>query len=145
MDLEKHAKVGDIVTIHFTGKLEDGSIFDSTEKDNPLKFKIGNNEVIQGIDEAVVGMKINQEKSIHISSDKAYGSVEKELIINVKKTDLPNNLKVKINQELKIPYEEGDYLNVRITKISTEIIEFDGNHPLAGKNLLFDLKLIEIV
>ncbi len=142
--MERHAKIGDIVKVHFSGKLEDGTLFDSSIDKNPLCFKIGNVDVIQGIDEALIGMKIGQEKTIHISSDKAYGSIEKELIISIEKDKLPIDLEVQVGQELQIPNEDGTPINVRITNITDINIELDGNHLLAGKNLIFDLKLIEI-
>ena len=142
--MEKHAKIGDTVKVHFSGKLENGKLFDSSTDNNPLCFEIGNGDVIQGIDEALIGMKIGQEKNIHISSDKAYGSIEKELIISIEKDKLPEDLEVQVGQELQIPNEDGNPISVRITNITDLNIELDGNHLLAGKNLIFDLKLIEI-
>ncbi len=144
MSKERFVKRGDIVIVNFIGKLEDGTIFDSSDKEMPLKFKVGNNEVIEGIDEAIIGMKINQEKTIHLNPDKAYGPIEKEFIITVPKDKLPKKLDLKIGSHLQIPGEEGSTLNVRVTKISNEVIELNGNHPLAGKNLIFDIKLIGI-
>lgn len=145
MAFDRHVKFGDIVKIHFTGKLEDGTVFDSSEKNKPLKFKVGNGSVIQGIDDSVIGMKINQEKTIHISSDKAYGAIEKELIISVERSTLPKGLELKLDQELQIPNEDGNSITVRITKITDKLIELDGNHPLAGKNLIFDIRLVKIL
>jgi len=145
MNFERHVKVGDTVKIHFTGKLEDGTVFDSSQENKPLKFKVGSGSVIQGIDDTVVGMKANQEKSIHISSDKAYGSIEKELIISVDKNTLPKDLDLKLDQELQIPNEDGNSITVHVTQITDKLIELDGNHPLAGKNLIFDIRLVEIL
>ncbi len=144
MGFERYARVGDTVLVQFSGKLEDGTLFDFSTKKKPLCFKIGNGDVIQGIDDAVIGMKLNQEKVIHITSDNAYGSIEKELIITIEKDKLPNDLEIQLNQELQIPNEDGNPINVRVTNISERNIELDGNHPLAGKNLIFDLMLIEI-
>ncbi|MCB0732121.1 MAG: FKBP-type peptidyl-prolyl cis-trans isomerase [Ignavibacteriae bacterium] len=145
MEYEKHARVGDLVTLKFKGKLEDGTLFDQSKENEPLKFKIGSGEVIQGIDEAVVGMKINQDKVIHISSDKAYGAIEKELVIEISKDEIPTDMEIELNQEIQIPNGDGDSINVRITKITNNTIELDGNHPLAGKNLIFELKLLDII
>ena len=144
MSFEKHIKIGDTVKIHFTGKLEDGSVFESSEGKKPLKFKVGNGEVISGIDEAVIGMRLNQEKSIYLNSDKAYGPLEKEFIISVEKEKLPPNLELKIGYQLQIPNEDAEPFQVRVTKITDNLIELDGNHPLAGKNLKFVLKVVEI-
>lgn len=143
--VERYVKIGDKIKIHFSGKLENGEVFDSSIGKKPLEFEVGKGEVISGIDEAVIGMKINQEKMIHINSDKAYGAVEKELIISIGKNELPSTLDVKVNQELLIPLDDGSPVKVRISKIDDDAIEFDGNHPLAGKNLIFVLKLIEII
>lgn len=145
MGFERHVKVGDRVKIHFTGKLDDGSIFDSSIDKDPLIFKVGNGDIIQGIDEAIVGMKLGQEKVLHVTSDKAYGAIERELIISIEKEKLPGDLEIQIDQELQIPNDDGNPINVRITNITDHTIELDGNHPLAGKNLIFDLKLIEIM
>lgn len=144
MENEKHIKIGDKIKIHFEGKLESGEIFESSFGKKPLHFKVGEGNVIQGIDEAVVGMKKNQQKMIHITSDKAYGSVEKELIISIKKEDLPDTLELKIDQKLYIPFDDGQPMEVRISNINEEYIEFDGNHPLAGKNLIFNLEIVDI-
>jgi peptidylprolyl isomerase len=142
--LEKYVKVGDTIKVHFTGKFEDGKVFDSSENRDPLKFKVGSGKVIQGFDEAVVGMRPGQEKRIHISSDKAYGPIAKELKITVSKDKLPKNLEFELNQQYQIPNEDGETFLVRVTKISENDVELDGNHPLAGKNLIFNITLMEI-
>lgn len=145
MSDERFVKIGDLVRIHFTGKLENGEIFESSFNKNPLEFKVGNGDVIIGIDEAVIGMKVGQRKQLHLSSDKAYGPREKELIISIEKNKLPASLDLKEGYELKIPNEDGEPFIVRITNISDEFVELDGNHPLAGKNLIFEITLVEIV
>ncbi|MBK8946720.1 MAG: FKBP-type peptidyl-prolyl cis-trans isomerase [Ignavibacteriae bacterium] len=142
--MERFVKYGDTIKVHFTGTLDDGSIFDSSVNRNPLKFKVGAGEVIQGFDEAVIGMKLNQEKIVNINSDKAYGPKVKELIVNVDKNNFPSTLKIKLNQKYKVPTESGESMIVKVTNISGDTIELDGNHPLAGKNLTFKITLVEI-
>ncbi|MBK7106551.1 MAG: peptidylprolyl isomerase [Ignavibacteriae bacterium] len=142
--MERFVKNGDSVKVHFTGTLEDGRIFDSSIDRKPLAFKVGSGQVIQGFDEAVIGMQLGQEKTININSDKAYGPRVKELIVNVEKEKFPQKLEIKINQHYKIPIEDGESMVVRVTNISENTIELDGNHPLAGKNLTFKITLIEI-
>lgn len=142
--MERFVKNGDSVKVHFTGTLDDGSIFDSSIDRKPLAFKVGSRQVIQGFDEAVIGMQLGQEKTININSDKAYGPRVKELIVNVEKEKFPQKLEIKINQQYKIPIEDGESMVVRVTNISENTIELDGNHPLAGKNLTFKITLIEI-
>lgn len=144
MGHEKHAKIGDYIEIHFIGKFEDESVFETSHNGLPLKFKVGNNEVIQGIDEAVVGMKIGQVKIIHISADKAYGSIDKNLIISIEKDKLPKDSNLTVGKEMKLPNEDGLPFSVRVANVNNKVIELDGNHPLAGKNLIFELKLISI-
>ena len=141
---ERHVKIGDIIKIHFTGKLEDGSIFDSSEGKLPLQFKVGNGDVITGIDEAVIGMKLNQKKNVNLNSDKAYGPIEKEFIISIEKEKLPPNLELQVGYQLQIPNEDGEAFQVHVTKITDNRIELDGNHPLAGKNLIFNFEVVEI-
>lgn len=142
--MERFVKNGDKIKVHFTGTLEDGNIFDSSVNKKPLNFIVGSGQVIQGFDEAVIGMKLGQEKTIHINSDKAYGPKVKELIVNVEKEKFPQKLEIKINQQYKIPIEDGESMIVRVTNISENTIELDGNHPLAGKNLTFKITLVEI-
>lgn len=142
--MEKFVKKGDTVKVHYTGSLEDGSIFDSSENKKPLRFKVGSGQVIQGFDEAVIGMQIGHEKIININSDNAYGPKVKELVVNVEREKFPKNLELKLNKQYKIPYEDGEIRIVRITNISDNIIELDGNHPLAGENLTFKITLVEI-
>ena len=145
MGFERHAKIGDIVQIHFIGKLEDDSVFETSHNGTPIKCKIGNNEVIQGIDESIIGMRIGQVKNIHISSDKAYGAVERDLIISIEKDKLPKDFDLTVGNELKIPNEDGSPFSVRVANVDDKTIMLDGNHPLAGKNLIFELKLIDII
>jgi len=144
LNFEKHVKIGDSVEIHFSGKLEDGTIFDSSRNKKPLSFRVGNNEVLQGIDDAVIGMKVNQEKTININSDVAYGAIERELIITIDKNKLPSDLELELGQELEIPNEDGNPITVRITNMTDDSIELDGNHPLAGKNVIFEIRLLKI-
>ncbi|MDX1702466.1 MAG: FKBP-type peptidyl-prolyl cis-trans isomerase [Melioribacteraceae bacterium] len=144
MTFERHVKVGDTVKIDFIGRFETGEEFDRSTSKNPLIFKVASDEVIPGVDEAVVGMKVNQSKTLYINPDKAYGPVTKELIISVSRDKFPENIELELGHEFEIPDEDGHPISVRITKITDEQIELDGNHPLAGKNLIFDIKLLEI-
>ncbi len=143
--MERHAKIGDKVKVHFTGTLEDGTVFDTSENKKPLLFNLGSGEVIQGFEEAISGMKVDQEKNIRISSDKAYGPRTHELIVNVEKDKLPKDLEFKLDQHYQIPNEDNNEITVRVSKVSENSVELDGNHPLAGKNLIFKIKLIEIL
>ena len=144
MTFDRHVKIGDTVKIDFVGRFENGDEFDRSTSENALVFKVASNEVIPGMDEAVVGMRVNQSKTVYINPDKAYGSVTRELIISIDRDKFPRNVDLILGHEFEIPDEDGHPIGVRVTKITDEQIELDGNHPLAGKNLIFDIKLLEI-
>lgn len=143
--MERFVKIGDVVKVDFVGSFEDGQVFDTSENKNPLKFKVGSGEVIQGFDEALVGMRVGQEKQININSDKAYGPRAKELIVNIEREKLPADIDFKKDQQYQIPNEDGETIVVRVSDVSENSIELDGNHPLAGRNLIFKIKLVEIL
>ena len=96
--MEKHVRFGDVVKIHFNSFLEDGSLFETSYGNEPLIFKVGQGEVILGLEEAVIGMKLFQVKRINITADKAYGPIEKDLIVNINRKKLSKNIKLKVNQ-----------------------------------------------
>jgi len=138
------AKDKDTVKVHYTGKLEDGSVFDSSTGREPLEFILGTGSVIPGFDQGVVGMAIGETKTITIAPDDAYGPVRKELVIEVKKSDIPGEISTSVGQMLQIPQPEGQPIPVVITEETEESVTLDANHPLAGKTLIFDVELVEI-
>lgn len=142
--MKKHIRFGDKIKLHYEGLFEEGNVFDSSLNKEPITITAGNNEVIKGLDEALIGMEVNQKKDIYITADKAYGPIQKELIVKVDRNKLPENIKLELGQELQIPIEEGNNINVTVKEISDKIILLDGNHPLAGKNLIFKIEIIEI-
>jgi peptidylprolyl isomerase len=138
------AKDKDTVKVHYTGKLEDGSVFDSSTGREPLEFTLGTGSVIPGFDQGIVGMAIGETKTITITPDDAYGPLRKELVIEVKKSDIPGEIDTSVGQRLQIPQPEGQPIPVVITEETDETITLDANHPLAGKTLIFDIELVEI-
>lgn len=138
------AKNGDNVKIHYTGKLDDGTVFDSSANQEPLKFTLGKGQVIPGFEQAVVGMSIGDTKTTKIPADKAYGPYRKEMVLEVSKADLPKDIEVQLGQQLQINQPNGQAFVVTATNISESHITLDANHPLAGKDLTFDIKLVEI-
>ena len=138
------AKNGDNVKIHYTGKLDDGTVFDSSANSEPLQFTLGKGQVIPGFEQAVIGMNIGETKTTKIPPDKAYGQYRKEMVLEVSKTDLPKDIEVQIGQQLQINQPSGQTFVVTATNISESHITLDANHPLAGKDLTFDIKLVEI-
>lgn len=147
------AKKGDKVKVHYTGRLDDGSVFDSSEcKDDdcgcssgPLEFTIGEGEVIPGFEDAIVGMNIDETKSVHIPVDQAYGERLEEMVAQVPRTELPAGMTPEVGQQLEVTQEDGNVFPVLITEVTDTQISIDANHPLAGQNLNFDLRLVEIV
>lgn len=138
------AKKGDKVKIHYKGSLDDGTVFDSSEGKQPLEFEVGDGSVIPGFDTAVEGMEIKEEKKINIPFAEAYGPVRTELIVQVDKSNFPENITPEIGQKLSLRQPDGNPINVTITEISEEKVTLDANHPLAGQNLNFEISLVEI-
>jgi len=138
------AKSGDTVKVHYTGKFEDGSMFDSSVEREPLQFTVGAGDVIPGFDEAAIGMTIGESKTTVIPVDKAYGPRMEELVVEVKKSEFPPNVNPEVNQRFQISQPDGQTAVVVVTAISESSVTLDGNHPLAGKELTFDIQLVEI-
>jgi peptidylprolyl isomerase len=138
------AKSGDTVKINYTGKLTDGTVFDTSKDREPLQFTIGSKHVIPGFEEGVVGMNVGEKKIINIPCDKAYGEYRKELTQEVERKQMPADLDPKVGQRLQVKQENGQPLVVMITAVTEEKVTIDANHPLAGKNLVFDIELVEI-
>jgi peptidylprolyl isomerase len=138
------AKNGDKIRIHYTGKLEDGNVFDNSKERQPLEFIVGDGEVMPGIEKGVIGMEPGDTKTIEIPPEEAFGPKRKELVIEVPKSELPNQITPTLGQRLKMHDPDGDHIELIITDINEETITLDANHPLAGHTLFFDLELVEI-
>ncbi|MBD3308754.1 peptidylprolyl isomerase [candidate division KSB3 bacterium] len=138
------AQVGDTVKVHYTGKLDDGTVFDTSIQRDPLQFQLGEGQVIPGFENAVVGMNEGENKTVTVTADKAYGAYHDEMVLKLNRDQLPENLEPEIGQELKAVREDGQTLIVRIIECSDAEVTLDANHPLAGQDLTFDIELIEI-
>ncbi|MEX2597892.1 MAG: peptidylprolyl isomerase [Salibacteraceae bacterium] len=132
------------VSLHYTGTLNNGEKFDSSEGREPLTFEVGSGQVIPGFDKAVRGMKMEESKKFTIPSDEAYGDVKEELLYEVPKTSIPADLKPEEGQRLVSNLEDGRQIPVTVTKVTEETITLDANHPLAGEDLTFDIKVVGI-
>lgn len=139
------AKQGDTVKIHYTGKLEDGTVFDTSTGRDPLQFNIGENQVIQGFEKGVTGMALNESKTITIPSDEAYGPHREEMVLNIPRDQFPPNIEPEIGQQLELGQENGQTTIAIVSQVSESNVTLDTNHPLAGETLIFDIQLIEIV
>lgn len=138
------AKQGDTVKVHYTGKFEDGTVFDTSVNDNPLQFTLGAGQIIQGFEEAVVGMGLGESKTATIPADKAYGPHRKEMVVIVARNQFPEDLVLKVGEKLQLSQPDDQTIIVTIADISEATVTLDANHPLAGKDLTFDIQLVEI-
>ena len=138
------AKHGDMVRIHYTEKLDDGRIIDTSKTSNPLEIVIGRN-LIPFFEKGAEGMKVGERKIIELPAEKTYGPRLKELVKVVEKNNLPKNIKPVIGKQLKLKSPDGSYTKAVIRDINNETITIDANHPLAGKTLLFEIELVEIL
>lgn len=138
------AKKNDKVKIHYTGSLTNGEVFDSSEGNPPLEFVIGSGQVIEGFDDAVAGMEVGEKKSVLIPVDKAYGQRRDELVMIVPKNQVPPDLEIEEGMMLEVGGTDGDILKVTVVSIGEDDIALDGNPPLAGEDLNFDIELVEI-
>jgi FKBP-type peptidyl-prolyl cis-trans isomerase 2 len=139
------AKNGDLVKVHYTGKLTDGSIFDSSANRDPMEFTLGQGQLISGFENAVRGMEEGQSTTVTIPSAEAYGSHDQNLIYEVDKAKLPDTLEPEVGQKLESVQQDGQRVLVEVINISDNSVTIDANHPLAGKDLIFDIELTKIL
>ncbi|HID19321.1 MAG TPA: peptidylprolyl isomerase [Methanophagales archaeon] len=139
------AKIGDTIRVHYTGKFEDGMVFDTSTDGDPLEFTIGNGQVIPGFEEAVVGMSPGESKTTNIPVEKAYGPHREDQVQVVDRKKLPADLKPEIGQQLEGRQPDGEIIVATVTDVTKSSVTLDANHPLAGKPLIFEIQLIEIV
>ena len=139
------AKDGDTVKVHYTGKLDNGEVFDTSKEREPFEFKIGGQAVIPGFEKGVVGMGVGDSKTIEISPEDAYGEKKEELVVEVQKSELPEDITPSVGQRLQIKQQDGNPIVVTITDMNEDNITLDANHPLAGYTLFFDVELVEII
>lgn len=138
------AKKGDTVSVHYTGKLSDGSVFDSSQERDPIEFEIGAGQVIPGFENEVAGMEPGDSKTIEIAADEAYGSYRDDMVVVVNRSQFPEEVTPEVGQMYEIPQPNQQVITAQITNIEGADVTLDANHPLAGKDLTFDLELVEI-
>ena len=136
--------VNSTVKVHYTGKLADGEVFDTSDGKEPIEFTLGQGQLIPGFEKGLIDMKLNEKKTINMTKDEAYGEVNETLIQEVKKTDLPQDMEPKVGMGLVSKSPEGQEINLMVVEVKEETIVIDGNHPLAGRDLIFDLEVVEI-
>jgi peptidylprolyl isomerase len=138
-------KKGDKVKIHYTGRIKDGQVFDSSLERGPLEFEIGSGHVIPGVDKGVIGMKPGEKKEVAVSPQEGYGEYEQKLLIDMPKEKIPEDIKPEVGMRLQMVNNMGQPLPVLITEVNDDLVKLDANHPLAGKDLVFNIELVEVV
>ncbi|PIE70514.1 MAG: peptidylprolyl isomerase [Deltaproteobacteria bacterium] len=138
------AAEGNTVKVHYTGRLEDGTVFDSSMDREPLAFEVGSGMVIPGFENGVKGMAVGEKKTLTIPPESAYGRENRELIVSLPKDQFPPEIPLEVGQRLQHRRQDGGVINVIITAVSDTAVTVDANPPLAGKTLIFDIELMEI-
>ena len=138
------AKKGDNVKVHYKGKLTTGEQFDSSEGRDPLAFTVGAGQMIKGFDEAIPGMAVGEKKTINIAPENAYGPKNEEAIVEFPKSNIPEDMKLEPGMKLQLRNQDGQPIPVTVAEVKDDVVILDANHELAGKELVFDIELVEI-
>lgn len=141
---EKVVEAGDYIKVHYTGTLDDGSVFDSSEGREPLDFTAGAGQMIKGFDAAVIGMKVGEVKTVTIPAEDAYGLHSDEYVLTFSKDELPEDMDPKIGDQLQLTQSNGRVMTVPVVDVTETTVTVDANHSLAGKDLTFEIELVEI-
>jgi FKBP-type peptidyl-prolyl cis-trans isomerase SlpA len=137
-------KENNTVKVHYVGKLSDGQVFDTSEGKEPLEFTLGQGKLIAGFEKGLIDMKLNEKKTITISKEEAYGESREDLIQEVDKSQLPEDITPEVGMGLVSKSADGNEMNLLVVEVKESTIVIDGNHPLAGKELTFDLEVVDI-
>ena len=138
------AKAGDTVKVHYTGKLDDGTVFDSSLEREPLAFQLGAGQIIPGFEKAVEGMAPGEKTTTVIPAAQAYGPRQEEALVTVERSQLPPEIEPEVGQQLQMQQEGGQPLTVQIVSVDEASVTLDANHPLAGKDLAFEIELVAV-
>jgi len=137
-------KDGDTIEVNYTGKLSDGTVFDTSAGRSPIAFTLGDGRVIPGFEKAIVGMKVGEKKTVTIPASEAYGPHRDELVVEVPREKIPRDMIPEVGQQLQSKADNGSTIVATITKVSETTVTLDANHPLAGKDLTFEIELVKI-
>ncbi|MAJ50793.1 MAG: peptidylprolyl isomerase [Flammeovirgaceae bacterium] len=140
----RKVKAKDVIKVHYTGKLIDGEVFDSSVGRDPIEFTVASGQMIKGFDDAVAGMELNEKKTVEISAVNAYGDHNQDMIQMVLKENLPSEIVPEIGQQLSAIADNGQQIPVTIVEVNEKDIKIDANHALAGKDLIFEIEIVEI-
>lgn len=142
--MKSSAERGDTVAVHYKGTLSDGTVFDSSEGEQPLQFTIGAHEVIDGFENAVAGMNVGDKKTADIPAEDAYGHREDDLVFHVPRSSMQDGLEIEVGDFVRVTLPDGQTAPMQVVGLDPESVTLDANHPLAGKTLTFELELVEI-
>ena len=137
-------KKGDIVRIHYTGTLADGSVFDSSDGRDPLEFAVESGQIIRGLDAALPGLSVGDKKTVEIAADDAYGQSDPNARQTISRSDIPDDIHLHVGTQLQAQTPEGRVMNVTIAELTETEVTLDANHPLAGKDLTFAFEVVSI-
>ena len=136
-------KNGDTISVNYTGKFDDGDIFDTSEGRSPLKFTVGAGQLIKGFDNAVIGMKAGEEKTVTISPEEGYGNRREDMVIDMPKKHVPEGMKLEKGMQVQLTDQGGNPVPAVVDEIGEDVVKMDVNHPLAGKTLIFAISIVE--
>lgn len=137
-------KSGDLVRIHYTGTLTDGTTFDSSDGRDPLEFSVGSGQIIPGLDVALPGMVVGDKKTVEVPADQAYGHIDPGARQSVPRSDIPADIPLDLGSQLQVQTSQGQVMPVTVVEVTEETVTLDANHALAGKDLIFAIELISI-
>ena len=137
-------KTGDTVHIHYTGTLNDGTTFDSSEGREPLSFQVGSGQIIPGLDSAIPGMTVGDKKTVNVACDDAYGQMNPAMRQDVPRADIPAEIPLEVGSRLQMQTQDGQVIPVTVAAVEEESVTLDANHPLAGEDLTFNIELVKI-
>ena len=138
------AENGNTVKIHYTGKYEDGTVFDSSRERDPLEFTIGEGKTIEGLEESAVGMEPGDTKEITLAPDKAFGDRDEDMVQAVERAQIPAEVELEVGMPLQVQSPAGETYMVRVVAMDDDSVTLDGNHPLAGLTLNFEIEMVEV-
>jgi FKBP-type peptidyl-prolyl cis-trans isomerase 2 len=138
------ARSGDTVRVHYTGRLDDGTVFDSSREREPLEFTVGSGQVIAGFERAIEGMEVGEACQTRIEADDAYGERREDLVLDLPKEQIPADMEIAPGMQLELRQPDGQAVHVTVAEVGEQSVTLDANHPLAGQPLTFDLELVAI-
>lgn len=141
--MTKAIAAGDTISVHYTGRLEDGDVFDSSEGRSPLKFTVGAGQLIRGFDDAVVGMVPGEKKTVTVSPEEGYGERREDHVVDFPKANIPADMNLEVGMVVQMSDQSGRPIPVIVAEIGDDVVKMDVNHPLAGKTLSFDIEIVE--